>query len=360
MSCERLKPGRNCLSATEAHSLIQFVSALNSEQITRAAAFERLRRLEETLPGVELDLAWEIDKLTGSVAYCVLATLNGEVFSLSALKRDGIPWPLRGAAHVSDDILVTVNGLPLTVASVICLLDMMWTDKELMTRVIDTALLAKECEKAAVEIGEDELGDAVRRFFLAKGLHEREQWEKWLQQRGVSSARFQDDMRYLILMEKTEKRLVGDRLQERRQHHGSEYRGLRVAQSFIPNALVSVVESVMQKHPAENLLRLIGRVAWEIDYRHVFKVEFAELLRYEVSDESRPLLDSPVGSIVLVRTTGGGIRLIELLGRESEVSEEVLQRRIVRHLVRSWYEDMRRRARIEWNWGKVDTGTTFS
>jgi putative peptide maturation system protein len=319
-----------------------------------------LKTLAETLPEVELDLAWEVDKFTGSVAYCVLATSEREVFSLSVVKRDGIPWPLRGAAHVSDDILVTVNGFPLTVASVISLLDVMWANKELMTRVIDTALLAKECEKAAVEISEDEVKDATSRFFLAKGLNERDQWEKWLQQRGLSNARFQENMRYLVLMEKTEKQLIGGRFEERYQHHGGEYRGLRVAQSLIPAALVSVVESVMQKHPAEDLLKLIGRVAWETDYRHVFKVEFTELLRYEVSEESRPRLDFPIGSILLVRTTGGEIRLVELLARESTVSEDVLQRRIVRHLARSWYEDLRRRARIEWNWGKADTGTTFS
>jgi putative peptide maturation system protein len=349
----------NRISPTEAHSLIQFVSALNSEQIARDTAFERLRQLAESLPQVDLDLVWDVDRFSGSVVYCVLATLNGEVFSVSAVKSGGTPWPLRGATQVSDNTLVTVNGFSLTVTSAISVLDLMWTNRELMRRIIDTALLAKECDKVTVDVSEDELADAVRRFFLAKGFHENHQREEWLQQRGLSSARFQDEMRHLVLMEKTEKGLVGDRLREQ-QDHPSEYRGLRVAQSVISDAFLNMVESIMHTHPADDLLQLIGRVAWEIDYRHVFKVEFTELLRYEVTEESRPLLDSPIGSIVLVRTTDGEISLIELLGRESEVSEDVLQRRIVRRLVRTWYEDRRRDARIEWNWGKADIGTTFS
>jgi hypothetical protein len=160
-------------------------------------------------------------------------------------------------------------------------------------------------------------------------------------------------------MEKTEKRLAGDRFQREQGRDPSEYSGFRIAEAVIPDTLLAVVESTLQKYPANDLCQLIGRIAWETDYRHVFKVEFTERLRCDFPEESRAVLDSPVGSIRLVRTTRGDTCLVQLLGRESKVSEDVLQRRIVRHLVRSWYEDMRGRARIEWNWGKTGAGTTF-
>jgi putative peptide maturation system protein len=349
----------NCISATQAYSLIQFVLALNGEPIAHKTAIERLRKLAELLPEVKLDLAWDIDRVSDCVTYCVLATLNGDVLSISAVKHGNIPWPLRGATEVSEGILVTVNGFALTVASAISVLDSMWIDRELMSRVIDSALLAKEIEKVPVEISEDELAEAARRFYLAKGLREPHQRERWLQQRGLSDSRFQEQMRYLVSMEKTEKRLVGDRFQEQLGLDPSEYSGFRLAEAVIPDAFLTLVESTLQTYPANDLFQLIGRIAWETDYRHVFKVEFTERLRCELAEESRALLDSPVGSMRLVRTTRGDTCLVQLLGRESQVSQDVLERRIVRHLVRFWYEDMRRRARIEWNWGKAGAGTTF-
>jgi hypothetical protein len=166
-------------------------------------------------------------------------------------------------------------------------------------------------------------------------------------------------MRQLVSMEKTEKRLADDRFQREQGRDPSEYSGFRIAEAVIPDTLLALVESTLQKYPANDLCQLIGRIAWETDYRHVFKVEFTERLRCDFPEESRAVLDSPVGSIRLVRTTRGDTCLVQLLGRESKVSEDVLQRRIVRHLVRSWYEDMRGRARIEWNWGKTGAGTTF-
>ena len=123
-------------------------------------------------------------------------------------------------------------------------------------------------------------------------------------------------------------------------------------QTAIPDECVSEVERLLRENAQErNIASIVRRLAKSVSYQYSFRIEFAELMRHEI-DPCADAFGQTEGKVLLLRMATKEVRLIEIIEIESEIADATLERRILRRLMKQWYEDQRRLARIEWHWGR--------
>lgn len=342
------------LSAEQCAALFALSSALNEQQLDRVSAWSLVRQAQSLIPQGRLDLVWDTENLGPLTSYSLILCLGHEAFSINSSSRNALPWPLRGAVQADSDVLLRVDGYSLSIAKVIRLLDPIWNSAELVTRIIDTALLSRESERVPVSIPDEDIDSAVQRFFKARSGKDAETEDAWLQKNGLSRERLRGMLHEVLAQRMTERRLVQADFEVHFREQRNNYLGMRVAQLRVPNEIRAEIEAVMMMNPRSGLLALGKRMTWSMGCENPPRMEFAELFGYELAEHSRQAFGLPVGDVCLVEMADGAARLIEICGYESEVTEQTLQRRIERKLIREWCEKQRKNAHIEWHWGRTD------
>jgi len=335
------------------NQLLDLIERFDASQPDTRAALRETAQLQERLGLGRLELVWHREQIDGALTFHLLVMAQERVYSIGVSSGTVLPWPLRGATPAAPDVLVTVNGTEVRVWQAIACLDFLWQQRALMQAIVDAALIAEQSELDPPEVAAPELAAAVERFYSERGLQTVAQREQWQRERGMSPVTIEQLLRELLIRRKTEVKLVNGDLNIHRSKRRGEYQGIRVAQLALDEAHRERVSAWMEEIPDAGVFDLAARLAWDADYARPPRIEFLELLGYELGESAETVWSSKPGSVQMVQLPDGSWRLISLIAHESTVSETTLEHRIVKRLVNAWCAERRKTARIAWRWGPV-------
>ncbi|MBG0826873.1 TIGR04500 family putative peptide maturation system protein [Planomonospora sp. ID67723] len=160
-------------------------------------------------PGVPMRLVWQRDSPAGPVHYDMLIPVEGGTVSLAFAPDRALPWPLRGAHHASEQVLLRVDGAEVTMEQAMALLEVLWTDTVPATRLVNASLVDRELESDPVELSPAELQEAVDAFRRARGLLTAEATRAWMAERGIDQARLEEVVAGEAAVARLRTRVVG-------------------------------------------------------------------------------------------------------------------------------------------------------
>jgi putative peptide maturation system protein len=192
------------------HDVYELLRALDRDRSGPNEALARLARTRGRGELAELDLVWERSAFDGALHFDALLPSAAGTLSMSWCSERGVPWPLRGVQRNADADLVRVDGYTLQVAMAIALMDLVWGDDDILTRLIDAAILQKQQGLLEVELSEitdDQLQHAMNEFRRRRNLLTAGDTERWLAEHGLDQSRLE-----AILGERLVRSLIRDRV----------------------------------------------------------------------------------------------------------------------------------------------------
>jgi len=189
---------------------LAYLRELAAGHVPPVEALRRLEPLRRSAPEQELELVWEVSGPEGDVHYDLLIRgPEGGTISLGYCPEQAVPWPLRGVQRWSDQHVVRVNGEPLDVETVLGMLDFVWSDSRLLTKLVDTCLIRQELRRRGLKLSDAELQQAMNAFRLQRGLGSVEDTRRWLAERGLSLERLEQHVEFLRAGEKLAEETAG-------------------------------------------------------------------------------------------------------------------------------------------------------
>ena len=152
----------------------------------RAEATE-LRALRTAHPGRRVRFLHQREVADGSVARALLLTCEDRgTISLSWTPPSTVPWVLRGARRSSESVLLSVDGVPMTVEDAMAHLDVLWGQTALLDRLVNAAVVQRVLSERPVSLSAAQLQSAVDAVRRSRGLLTAEATRRWLDERGLT------------------------------------------------------------------------------------------------------------------------------------------------------------------------------
>lgn len=327
-----------------------FLLDVNGRGASRDEAREGLARLRAAMPEARLDLVWDAEVIGARVVYSLLVAIDGWTYSFGAVPHGALPWPLRGAVEPRAEVLVTVDGAPVTVAQAIGLLDFVWRSKPIADRLVDAALLAKERDQWDGEPGPEEVDAALVRFRAGRGLEDDRAYGAWLKERHIEDENLRAWIAGVLMNRGVEEAIVGPRL-EAELAQPEAYARARVAVLEIGDSERELAERlVAQGRDVLEIAEVLGRGAGPRS------VEVRDVLRHEA-----PAVFEAGDGATRVVSLAGSLAAAKVLEREVAAPVDAVRNRATKRLIADHFREQRARANVEWHWGpETLPGTTFS
>ncbi|MFI1195227.1 TIGR04500 family putative peptide maturation system protein [Micromonospora sp. NPDC020750] len=246
---------------------LALVRELTTGRASLLDARDRLAPLRERWPQADLAVVRDEETSDGSVSFDVLLREPAGTVSVAYSPAPALPWPLRGAIRHSDHHLARVGTRTLRVGEALTALDFLWYDHDVLTRLVDTCLIAAELELHPVEMTDEELQAAADAYRRAKGLLDPASTARWLAERGLSAEDFADLVADTVAVGRLRERVVGDRVAAWFARRRSSFDTLVVAwtaEGALPTsreAALAAVAAAVRDGRAAGVLRTVAAAA---------------------------------------------------------------------------------------------------
>jgi putative peptide maturation system protein len=165
---------------------------------------------------------WEEQPFEPSVQYDLIVTLGESAVVLSYCPEDAVPWPMRGAQRWSDSYLLSVNGKPVQANEVFAAMDVLWTDRRAVRRILDWCLVSEELGRQAFEVEPRDLQEAMDALRHRRGLLSAEQTRAWLEQYGLSHEALEAEAERVVRYRQLRDSITGAQIECYFEAHRSE------------------------------------------------------------------------------------------------------------------------------------------
>ncbi|MET0985941.1 MAG: hypothetical protein ABW034_11090, partial [Steroidobacteraceae bacterium] len=134
--------------------VLQCLEQLSVERVQPEQALERVQRLRQQHGDAAIDLVWEDQAFDGSFHYdALIRPANAaKTVSVSVCPDDELPWALRGLQRWRDSELLRVNEVTMAVEQAITHLDVLWEQRGLMQRLIDSCIVTGELQRRDIQV----------------------------------------------------------------------------------------------------------------------------------------------------------------------------------------------------------------
>ena len=337
--------------AGQVRACLDLVTDLQTRGVTSAEARAALARLQASMPAVNLDLVWDVEAVGPTFTYSVLLSKDGWTYSFGAVPHGLLPWPLRGGVDPRAELLLSVDGVSITVAQAIGVLDFVWGTKSIADKLVDMALVARERDRYPREANREEVERAVRQLRDDRGLASDTAYLSWLDRRGISDEQLRRLVEGVLVDRQVERSIVGDRADEEIRERPEQYARARVA--WLP----------IREDQREHAGRLVGQGRDILEITEALgegtlsrSIELRYMYRYEC-----PAVFEAEPGTMLVAGDAAAACVVKLLSREQTPPAQALRNRAVKRLIAERLRERRARATIEWHWGPTEVpGTTYS
>lgn len=334
------------------HHVYELLRTLDRERSGPKDAMARAAGMRG-LPGLaELDLVWERSAFDHALHFDALVPGAAGTLSMSWCPDRGVPWPLRGALRNSEADLLRVDGHTLKVATAIALMDLVWNNDDLVTRLIDAAIIHRQQASFAIgpsDVTDEQLQHAVDDFRRRRDLLTAEDTERWLAERGLDHRRLEIILADNLLRDRVRDRILGaevatgpaevaalDRIAlewlaaDGAAQAGALFARLRDGETCIADELR---RRFLAGAPAEAACACLAR-------------------RDLPADVAAHLFAAPVGTLVEPFELGGRYRVARVLAiAPADPADPATAEALREASFASWLAERRRAAAIEWFWG---------
>ncbi|MFI7132428.1 TIGR04500 family putative peptide maturation system protein [Nonomuraea sp. NPDC050153] len=310
--------------------------------------------LRAAYPDVPMRLVWQQDFPGGPYHYDMLITVAGGTVSLAFAPERALPWPLRGAHHAGEQVLVRVDGVDVTVEQAMNVLDGLWTGTAPATRLVNASLVEQELARHPVELSAAEMQDAMDAFRRARGLLTVKATRAWMAERGMSHERLEEVVAAEASVARLRTRLVGGAVEDAFTADPSAWDEVCVLSTRYPDQDAARAAAERQARRPDASAHALALIAAEcLDHRADVRVR--RLRRRDlgpgatgmrVGDLLGPPEHEPVISTVLEIRPG--------------TLDFGMRREIEAVLFDHWLAERRARAELRWLWGDAVRTTMVS
>ena len=278
------------------------------------------------------------------------------MISLSFCPDRALPWPMRGVQRWSEADLVRVNATILKIEQATAYLDFIWSDSQILTRLINMCLILEALDKDPVELSDAELQYAMDGFRRAHKLYTVEETHRWMERHGMSHEQLEHYVADEAKVDKLRNRVTAHRVEDYFAAHSADFDMACVAKITFPNE-----ESAYQTYEQIRSDRMKfyeaaqSRVLTAMEHRDQPRGElFVVIQRGQASPElGAAIFAASPGAVLEPVRTEEGYALIQVLSLVPASLNERTCSAIKMLLFDQWLAERRQAARIEWYWGNV-------
>jgi len=188
---------------------VPFLRALPRARQFEEEAWTQLAAFRAAHPEVSIDLV--VDRPPGrpDIDFDLLVHADPEGTVALGWRPDaGMPWTVLYSEHWAANLVLTVNGLDVTIQDALQVLRLNGEGaSDLSTRLVDHCLIAAAILKDPPTVSDQELQSAADTFRLARGLHNAEATGRWLAAAGLSHERFEALLKAIVQARKLKERI---------------------------------------------------------------------------------------------------------------------------------------------------------
>ena len=295
-------------------------------------------------PDLQATLVVDRPPATHEVEYdLLLQHPEGGTVALTYREDRGVPWAVDYSDHWAANYVVSVDGEHLSVQQALLMMRFAgWRSDDLMTDLVDWAIIHRELDAGRREVTEAELQECADTFRAAHGLFSAEATESWLRSLGLDLRQFS--------------RMVAGAVETRRL--AEEVTGGAVAvegfYAMEPGRAdrVSYFE-VRGPHAGNGDLAGPARDGglWQRTVAGVTRGDAVEgVLRQRFAFELGPELAAACSGEIVRGGSGRDAWVAQVLARVPAPLDAAARRAIRDHLFRQWLARRRTEAQIQWHW----------
>jgi putative peptide maturation system protein len=158
-----------------------------------ARARWRAEQFRAEHPGLRAELLADRRAGSASVDYdLLLEDPGGGVLVLSWRPDSGLPWVIEFAEDPAAREVVRVNAERVTIQEALLFLQLAGNGPGLMDRIVSEVIIGEALAADPPEVSEEEAQAAADRFRRENGLRSATATARWLEETGLSEARFTD------------------------------------------------------------------------------------------------------------------------------------------------------------------------
>ena len=189
---------------------IPFLRTLPRASGLEQGVWAQLAAFRAAHPEVGVDLV--VDHPPGRLDVDFDVLLQGEAEGTIAVgwRPDaGMPWSVQYSEHWASSLVLSVNGLDLTIQEVLQALRLAGEGAgDLSTRLVDHCLIATAILKEPPSVSDAEVQGAADGFRAARGLLDAETTERWLREAGLTMERFEALLKTAVQARKLKERIA--------------------------------------------------------------------------------------------------------------------------------------------------------
>lgn len=316
-----------------------------------------LDRVRQRHPRHRFRLVCHREAFDGSLAYDLLVEREGwGTMSMSFAPPNGLPWPLRGVHRWDEEDLLRVNGVVLKVQQAVAHLDFLWGDHRLTKQLVDVCLLHEAIDEHQISVSDAELQDELDHWRRERGLLTAELTHRWLEQRSLSHAQLEGIVEDQAKVARLRNVVVGGRVKDHFEANGSGYDRLCLASvDFLDPTSADLAWRALAAGDVsfEDLAAPPNMRASVPDIRPLTPPCCEWSTRRGLPRElAVALADAKPGDTLHPIQFDTSRRVVRLLGVEPAVLDDTTRAEVEAELFADWLDARRRRARIEWSWGR--------
>ncbi|WP_147944465.1 TIGR04500 family putative peptide maturation system protein [Microbispora sp. CSR-4] len=291
--------------------------------------------------GVPMRLVWQRDHPGGRCHYDMLLPVGDGTVSIAFAPDLALPWPLRGSRNSGEQVVVRVNGMEVAMEQAMAVLDELWSDASLASRLVDAALVAQELAGDPADLSAAELQDALDAFRRARGLLTVEATQEWMAERGLDHAGLEDVVAQEAGIARLRRRVAGDRAESLFATAPRSYDRLCVVFLRYPRveAARAAADRLRDGGPGS-----LASAAETLD--HGADARLRRLFRAELGPEAA---DAAPGDVL--GPYGPDPVVVQVVEVRPATFDDATRQGIEQRLFDDWLAGRRREARVEWVWG---------
>ena len=323
-------------------------------------ALKAFELFKNRFPLFKPELVWEYSAIGNH--YQTMLFADDETITVSVCPNHYIPWALRNAVHPREHDFVVIDGLTMSVANVMEIIDEHLENRSIREAIINGAVLKHQLEKITTEENESyqpteaQIQTAFDHWRLQYGLGSVDAYSEYLQANGLThekiEAQIKDKRTYNNFLEAQ----IKTPLEDYYSQHTAEFARYKL-ESYIANSQDEADELslFLQANPdglcvwardrflAEDAEKAQNNYQLNTCWHYQFDPEVAEIL----SDIPKTGLLSPI-------EMNGKYTFVNVLAITPPSLDYQTEAVIRQKLVGKWINEKKKNISIQWLWGDKD------
>jgi len=241
-----------------------------------------------------------------------------------------------------------VNGRMIDTPTLMANLDVIWEKSDIVRSIINLAIIEQAIIKRGLRVDPQELQAAMDTFRRNHRLFRREQLVAYLNERGISQARLEENLERQCQEGKLREAVTHGRLESYFYLHRADFETARVARFRVATAAEATRITAELESGRTSFLE-VARAQFLANGSS--SATFATLRRKSMTPEQQAAIFGAIAGQVVVTPSGSGFDVVDVMRIETPVLDAETSVKVQQAIFDEWLDEERRNAQITWYWG---------